>query len=279
MDLAITTLVENSRGDNKHLQAEHGLSFHVVAGETSFLFDTGASSLFLDNAKSLGIPVEATTNVVISHGHYDHSSGYPAWLDLVDPTETHLFVKPGFFDPKFCQNLVGLRTNGNPFTREDIQGRGVTIHELQDNVTELFPGVHSISGFPRSCPFEPTDPRYLVSHNGSLTGDDFSDEQALVLESKEGLVVLLGCSHPGVINIIDKVKATFSEPIHAIIGGTHLVVANESRIKQTAERLVDEKIPKVMFSHCSGSPEHLGSLISQLGDTFCMNNTGTAVTF
>lgn len=281
MNLTVTTLVENSLGENTELNTEHGLSFYIVTDTMRCLFDTGATGLFLKNAHTLGVPTDQVTHLFMSHGHYDHSGGYLPWLSQRGDTPTELFVKPGFFHKKYSKNFLGgLRYNGNAFTRADILNRGVTIHEIEETVSEVFPGIYSVSGFSRECDFEPINPKFVVEKkDGTFGVDDFSDEQVLVLKSDQGLVVLIGCAHPGVVNILETVRAHFDEPIHTVIGGTHLVEADETRIEKTTDYLLKAKIPRVMFCHCSGSPEHLHTLIARLGETYQTNPTGTTVRF
>lgn len=277
--VSITTLVEDSPGENTQLQPEHGLSFYVEAGDAKFLFDTGSSDLFLKNGKELGVAEEGMRTVFISHGHYDHSGGYEALLNVTGGEGTDLFVRPGFFDRKYGIKNGELRFNGNAFSMSQLHEAGVTVHQTKEDVAEVFPGVYSVTGFKRDCPFENTNPNYVVERNGIREIDDYSDEQILVIKSVKGLVVLLGCSHPGVVNILKKVNTVFKEPIHAVIGGTHLVEADEQRIENTTAWLLKENIPNIMFCHCSGGTEHLKGLISQLGEAFQPVHTGSVVSF
>jgi len=279
MKVSITTLVENLPGENSKLNAEHGLSFFIEAGDASFIFDTGASKMCLRNAKLLGIPPEGMRTVLISHGHHDHSGGYKALLGHTRDKGPQLYVKKGFFDPKYGIKNNGPSFLGNAFSKEDLIQAGVLVHEIIENVVEIFPGVYSVSGFKRECPFEKANPRFVVEREGSCEIDDFSDEQILVIKSAKGLVVVLGCSHPGVVNILAKVTNVFHEPIHAVIGGTHLIEADTKRIEYTTDYLLKEKIPNIMFCHCSGGPDHLEGLISRLGNAYRRVKTGTVISF
>ncbi|WP_300668133.1 MBL fold metallo-hydrolase [Desulfoluna sp.] len=279
MKVSITTLVEDSLGENRQLNAEHGLSFYIEAGEESFLFDTGSTNLFLKNAETLGLHPETFKSVIISHGHYDHSGGYTAFLECTGGQETHLFVRPGFFDGKYGFKAGGMAFLGNPFSKGEIEQAGVVIHEIEEEVSEIRPGVYSVTGFERNTPLETVNPRFVVDRNGERQVDTFSDEQILVMKTTQGLVVVLGCSHPGMINILEKVKTVFKEPIHAVIGGTHRVEADAKRIQVTTDYLLKEKIPHVMICHCSGTPDHLKELISQLGDAYRPIHTGSVVSF
>ncbi len=108
MKVEITTLVDNTAGEHHRLIPEHGLSFHVRAGDATILFDTGASSKFIHNAERLSLDLKAIDQVLISHGHYDHSGGYRDFVDQGVNKDARLLVKPGFF--KIAQGH-GLKFN------------------------------------------------------------------------------------------------------------------------------------------------------------------------
>lgn len=275
MKVEITTLVENSSGEHLQLESEHGLSFHVKAGESTILFDTGASSRFIHNAGRLSLDLAFVEQVLISHGHYDHSGGYKSFVDQGFSRDAKLLVKPGFFNKKY-----GVKSNhseylGNGFTQEELVGAGVSIEIIHDPVKELAPGVFSVAGFDRTCPMEQLNHRFRVERDGVEVLDDFSDEQVMVVKSEKGLIVVLGCSHPGLINILTTIKNRFKEKIHAVVGGTHLAEANQERLEQTMDFLLEQEIPVIGISHCSGGAEHLSYMESRLGNRFFHNSTGT----
>lgn len=279
MKVSVTTLIENTLGEHLQLHAEHGLSFYVEAGERKFIFDTGSSNLFLKNAELLGIDLKVVDSVFISHGHYDHSGGYNDFRAFRGAEGSELFVRPGFFDKKYGIKNNSVQFLGNAFTREEIEAEGVKVNVLTDNVVEVFPNVFSISGFERNCEIEKVNPRFMIERGEEREIDDFSDEQSIVIRSLKGLVVLVGCSHPGIINILETVKKNFDEKIYAVIGGTHLVEADDARLEYTTEYIINEGIPMVGFSHCSGGDEHLVRMIERLGSRFFHNRTGTMTEF
>jgi len=275
MKIDITTLVENSSGEHLQLASEHGLSFYVRAGETSVLFDTGASGHFMENAALLGLDLGAVSKVLISHGHYDHSGGYRSFMDKEISGKSRLVVKPGFFDRKYGVKANSAEFLGNSFTESMVAARGIGIEVVDEDVREVASGVYSVSGFERTCPMEKLNPRFQVERGGELVQDDFCDEQAMVVRSPKGLIVILGCSHPGLINILDSVKKWFNEKIHAVLGGTHLVEAGQDRLEKTMAYLIAQDIPVIGISHCSGGPEHRRYMESRLQGRFFHNSTGT----
>ena len=273
MKLEITTLVENTGGEHHQLLPEHGLSFYIREGEHCLLFDTGASDRFIVNADLLSLDLAAVEKVLISHGHYDHSGGLRAFVERENGAT--LVVKPGFFNKKYGVTALCSEYLGNGFTREELVGAGVTIECIHEDVREIVPGVFSVSGFNRTCAMEVLNPRFRVKKNGSEILDDFSDEQVVVIQSSKGLVVILGCSHPGLINILTTIKERFKERIYAVVGGTHLVEADEDRLEKTMDYLLIQDIPVIGISHCSGGTGHLNYIESRLKDRFFHNSTGT----
>lgn len=275
MKLEINTLIENSCGEHLKLICEHGLSFFIQAGDTTLLFDTGASSEFIKNAELMSLDLTKINKVVISHGHYDHSGGYPALLDKIKTSNPSLVVKPGFFDKKYGANLLSSEYLGNGFTKKDITDKGIDIETINEDIKEIAPNVFSVSGFVRNCPLEKNDPRFRVVRNGKEVIDDFRDEHSLVIKSDKGLVVILGCSHPGLINMLSTIKTHFKEKIYSIIGGTHLVAADQERLEKTMDYILDIDVPVVGISHCSGGTDHIEYIKSRLKHRFFHNNTGT----
>ncbi|MCP4118021.1 MAG: MBL fold metallo-hydrolase [Desulfobacteraceae bacterium] len=275
MKVEITTLVENTLGEHHQLRSEHGLSFLVKAGNATILFDTGASSRFIHNAELLAMDLKAVDQVLISHGHYDHSGGYKAFVDQAFNRDARLVVKPGFFNKKYGVNGNHSEFLGNGFTREELVAAGVSIEIVHDHVKEVAPGVFSVSGFERTCPMEQLNPRFRIERDGAEVIDEFCDEQVMVVKSEKGLVVVLGCSHPGLINILNSIKGRFEEDIHGVIGGTHLVEANQERLEKTMDFLLDQDIPVIGISHCSGGADRLDYIKSRLGSRFFHNSTGT----
>ena len=223
MPLTVTTLVENSPGEHKALASEHGLCFHVDTGSATLLFDTGQSRAILDNAAKLRIDLSGLEHVVLSHNHYDHSGGLRTVAGAA--TGFTLTVGRGFFTPKYAERGAALEYLGSDFDEAFLKARGIRWSSLGEPVRRIAPGVHVLTDFPRTHPDEVVNPRFKVLADGRVQPDRFDDEILVALDSPRGLVVLLGCSHPGVKNMLDAVRQRLGRPIHAVLGGTHLVEA------------------------------------------------------
>jgi 7,8-dihydropterin-6-yl-methyl-4-(beta-D-ribofuranosyl)aminobenzene 5'-phosphate synthase len=126
--------------------------------------------------------------------------------------------------------------------------------------------------------FEALDRNLYVKGNGSWRNDDLLDDRALIIKTDEGLVIILGCAHRGVINTVRHAQEiTGMKSIHTVIGGTHLLNASEERVLRTGIALQELGVQRVGVSHCTGLPSAM--LISQqLGEAFFFNNTGTSIT-
>lgn len=276
----ITTLIENHPNVSNTLESEHGISFLIKYGDTTVLFDTGQSEKFLANARELNEDLRAIDHVVISHGHYDHTNGLPFLADTVTADFT-LHVHQDFFDPKYATDgktdAESVSYKGCSWTREWAEKTVTGLDLITGNGRELVPGLHIVTNFDHPHPLEVKNPRFVVRRPGSekLEVDDFRDEIAVVLETDNGLIVLVGCSHPGIMNILDTVSARFTAPVYAVLGGTHLVEAQGERLKEALGYLSNGNIGKLGLSHCTG--DEAMDALEKSSSVFYRNVTGVGL--
>jgi 7,8-dihydropterin-6-yl-methyl-4-(beta-D-ribofuranosyl)aminobenzene 5'-phosphate synthase len=252
MAIEITTLVENNQGEHTALIIEHGLSFLIETEKTSVLFDTGRSEALLANAKKLGKNLDGVEHVVLSHGHYDHSGGFSSFVQSRSDRCFDLITGEGFFDKKYARFNASYQYLGNDFDQQYLLRRGIA-HQTVKTVKEVADGVFVVGGFKRIHTEETIHSRFVLPDGDQWKADLFEDEVLMVVESNKGLIVIVGCSHPGILNMIDHVKETFKKPIYALLGGTHLVEADALRIDQTLSAFKEEGIAVLGINHCSGS--------------------------
>ncbi len=249
----LTVLMENN--SSKGLLTEHGLSFFIEQDGNQILFDTGQSDLFLKNAETLGISFDTLDTVILSHGHHDHANGIPTLLDR--DLKPSCYRGKGFFTPKFVKDGDVPRYNGANFTLEELQQAGWAVHEVSSSpypLGNVDPKMWLVTDFPRLDPYEKIPRRFVQEGSeGDLIPDLFTDEIMLVIESKKGLILFVGCSHPGIVNMVEQVKSLFKQPIFALIGGTHLVHADEKRIDHVVSYLKGHEISLVGIAHCTGN--------------------------
>lgn len=246
----ITTLIENSPGEHHGLLSEHGISFHIRKDGHSLLFDAGQSEALIHNAAKLRVGLSATDFVVLSHGHYDHSGGFRRLCDYASDFE--LRIGNGFFVDKYAVRGAAYDFLGNDFDEDFLSDRGIRYSFAAEATEEIVPGVFILSNFPRRHDDEVVNPRFLLRRNNAFEPDRFDDEILLAVDTPRGLVVLLGCSHPGMKNMLDAVTARLRRPILAVLGGTHLVESKGEGLERSLAYLNDGDIKIVGVSHCTG---------------------------
>ena len=247
----ITVLVDDVASRSPELGSEHGLSFLVERGGAAGLFDTGQSDLVVRNARALGIDLVRLSWIVLSHGHYDHTGGLPAVL--AEAKDVRLYAHPEAFAAKFVRGPGGAaRPAGSPLGRADAEALGarILLHTGPAVVAEEITATGAIS---RHTDFEDVSTRFLTEQHGSLAHDTMLDDQALVLSTPEGLVILLGCAHSGVVNTLAHVwQVMGARPIRAVVGGMHLGNASPERIDRTIAALKEYNVASVGLAHCTG---------------------------
>lgn len=250
--ITVTILVENSvhaRG----LRAEHGLSFHLQIGSRSLLFDTGQSNLLLHNAPKLRIHLADTEAIILSHGHNDHTGG----LDAARATapKARLFLHPAALSSKFVANSDGTtRPIGmDPASAETLR-KAATGVVWTAKPTEVLEAIFVTGEIPRQNAFEDTGGRFFLDA-ACARPDPLLDDQALFFDTTEGLVVLLGCAHSGVVNTLQHVRdLAGGRPIHTVLGGMHLHAASPERMEKTIAAFRRLGLPHLAPAHCTGLP-------------------------
>lgn len=272
----ITTLIENNI-DEKHLcSPEHGLSILIQCYGKKLLFDTGQSGKFIENASVLGKDLEDIDYVILSHGHYDHSGGYTRFLkEIKNPPE--LIVGEGFFEKKYkTDDEKKEKFIGNNFDEDFLKEKGIKYTKIKDNKYELFNDIYIFKGFENSNPYEEPNKKFYLKEKKSIKTDDFMDEIAVGIMTSKGMIVILGCSHPGVINILENIKERANINICGIIGGTHLVDCDKERLEFTVKKIKQLDPQFIAVSHCTGDVA-VECLKKEFGEKFIYNNTGNII--
>ena len=244
--LTITQLVENT-AVGPGLLGEHGNSFFIEADGYNVLFDTGQGLTLRHNVGQLDVPIKSIESIVLSHGHYDHMGGLAEALDMTGPVD--LYLHPDALGSKF--NRDG-RNIGAPVT--DV----TRLHSLTRQIiyttkpTEITTGIHITGEIPRVHKIEETGGPFYTDQ-ALCQHDSLLDDQALYIETFQGVVVLLGCGHSGVINTLEYVQMlSGGKPIRAVIGGMHLLNASPERLAFTGDALQQFSIHYLAANHCTG---------------------------
>lgn len=273
MDCQLTVLCENSVAVPHGLIGEHGWAVHIAAGTHRILLDTGQGLGLVNNSRVLGVDLAQLDGIVISHGHYDHTSGLADALLMGGKTDVYLhpdgFVDRYWFKDGQCRE-IGIRHKQGYLESLGAQFRPVT------GFTEIFPQIYLTGEVPRVTDFEPPDATMKIrSTNGEWAQDELRDDLSLVVATDKGLVVVLGCAHAGLINILTHVTAHLPEqPIAMVIGGTHLGFADATQFSATVAALHHFGVQRLGASHCTGLA-NCARLQQVFGDQFFFAAAGT----
>jgi 7,8-dihydropterin-6-yl-methyl-4-(beta-D-ribofuranosyl)aminobenzene 5'-phosphate synthase len=273
----ITTLVENAVAQSgQALLAEHGLSFYIEAGDRKILFDTGQNLAISNNARVLGIDLSQVDTVVLSHGHYDHSGGLQSIIE--SNTKFALYGHPDVFSPKVKKTNGNYKYIGIPIDKNDIVSRGISVQLSRDPV-EIFPGLMTSGEIALGNDFEGGEPMFFLKSDEKIVADTLADDQALILDTAQGLVVLLGCSHRGVINTLTHVtQLKGNAKIHAILGGLHLGKASDAKLAKITDHLRRFDLDMIGVGHCTGPRAYL-ALANEFEDRVFLNTVGKTIRF
>jgi 7,8-dihydropterin-6-yl-methyl-4-(beta-D-ribofuranosyl)aminobenzene 5'-phosphate synthase len=277
MKFKITTLSENHVAQSgKRLIGEHGLSFYIATEHLSILFDTGQDLAISNNAAALGIHLNQIDTVVFSHGHYDHTSGLNSLLACNHTFS--LYAHPAAFEHKFKGENHAYKYIGIPIEKKEIENRGIPL-KLAAGAEEIAPGIITTGEIPLQNDFEQVESGFFIRSGNHFEADTLPDDQALVLDTEKGLVVLLGCSHRGVVNTLNRVvDLTGKKKIHAILGGLHLGKASEERLERIAAQLQGFGLEKLGVGHCTGYRAIL-ALAREFKDRLFINMVGNVMEF
>lgn len=277
----IVTVLDDYAGYETSFLAQHGIAILIEAcsGGTCkrILMDAGQSALpILHNLKLLDIDPGSIDAVVLSHCHYDHTEGLVDTLKAIGrkdiPVIAHTDIfRPNYIFKPFIRNIGVMKDNG----REAIEDAGGLI-VLVDEPFEIMPGVITTGVVPRKRDFEKQGIGTYNLEDGHIMPDEILDDLSLAVKVKEkGLAVISGCSHAGIVNIIDWSKELSGETcVDVVIGGFHLIEASAERIKKTAQVLKSLDVGRVITGHCTGLAA-LSEFSKVLGDRFEQLHVGT----
>ncbi|MBN2472797.1 MAG: MBL fold metallo-hydrolase [Anaerolineae bacterium] len=249
----VTCVVENTAPEESGLRSEHGVAFWVETGDGQVLFDTGQSGdALLHNAAALGIDLAAADALVFSHAHYDHTGGVQAFMALAREG-LPLYANATLFRARFSERAAGLASIGFPLENApDVLAAHFDLR-LSDAPQEVLRGVWTTGAIMARPYFEGRSAGHQARVDDRLVPDPYADDLSLVLETDEGLVVVCGCCHAGLLNTLAHVRGHFARPVRAVLGGTHLTSATEADLAQAAAVLRDEYgAPALYPNHCTG---------------------------
>jgi 7,8-dihydropterin-6-yl-methyl-4-(beta-D-ribofuranosyl)aminobenzene 5'-phosphate synthase len=253
--LKITVLVTNLAGDPHEGGGEWGYSALVEVDGHKIVYDTGATpNVALANARLLKVNLSDVDEVILSHNHWDHVGGLMSLrneLKTGNPKAlSRAHVGARIFEPRL--NDAGDDQNGLRAIRaEYIAGGGEFL--VHDKPTEIYPGVWFTGPVPRNNPEKNWTPGLSLKTSGGLVEDNVPEDSALIFDTAEGIVILTGCAHAGIVNITQYARALLgNKPIVAIVGGLHLFAASDQTVDWTATTLKSYDVANLLAGHCSG---------------------------
>lgn len=269
--IKITVLCENSVGTTNGLTGEWGLAMLVEVAGKRILFDTGENGRLLNNAAALGIDLHSADVLVMSHGHYDHAGGMRDFLRYRG--RIPVYAHPDFFTVRYS-SLPRERYIGVPYREEELVSLGADFVFSRGPV-ELAPGVWFSGEVPRITDFEKGDSRLFYLQNGDKVNDPIADDISLFCITPAGLLIILGCAHAGLVNIVECARQVSEvNKIYGIIGGTHLGAVSAEQQEATINYLRKQNLQFLAVNHCTGMST-IAQLAAAFGASFHFAPAGT----
>ena len=277
MDIKVTVLCENTVFGKIGLIAEHGWSVFIETSQGNFLFDTGQGLTLLNNARILKKDLAGVEGIILSHNHGDHTGGLREALQVTGPTK--VYAHPQLFTQSFNTRNNTTRYNGIPFNQTALESLGAKFL-LNKDFSEIAEGIYLTGEVPRETDFEVGDlDQVLLSVTGESIKDTILSDQSLIISTEDGLFVILGCAHAGIINTLNHaINKTGESRIHTIIGGTHLGMVSDNQREKTIQALKQFNIAQLGVSHCIGFKVS-AQLANEFQEKFILCNVGTVVEY
>lgn len=275
MELKITILSENSVVEPIGIIGEHGFSAFVETEDCTFLFDSGQGYSILNNSLALEKDLTEIEFMFLSHGHYDHAMGIPQILKIKSPLD--IYAHPNVFKERYHVEEGESRFIGIPYRKSYLESLGAKF-KFRKEFEKIAEEIYTSGEIPRKTSFEKIDPKLkTIDRDGKFVQDKLEDDISLAIETSKGLVVISGCAHSGIVNVLTHfLKKTDNDRIYAVIGGTHLGSASDKQVEKTLEFIEKHNIQKIGVSHCTGLANS-AKLYNRLGDRFLFASAGETI--
>ncbi len=257
MSIRITNVYNNNSIGGKGLKGGHGQAFYIETEDVKLLFDAGwKGEHVINNMKILDIDVNKIDTLVLSHGHYDHTGGIRALLKERGKKILSVICHPDALETKkavILKLILTFRVNiGFPkLNKREKERLNFNFTHSDYNITSAICSTGEIT----ERPFKTgTSNRLQHKQNKNWEKDPLRDDLSLIIETKNGLVVVCGCCHSGLLNTLKKVsEISGGKKLIAILGGTHMRNFKDEDLKEVGN-VLEEKygLPDLYFNHCSG---------------------------
>jgi len=284
--LKIYTLAEDYAGYNSLFLSQHGISFLIEAEfngiKRRLLFDTASyAEPILFNMKLLNINPKSIDMIILSHNHFDHTGGLLGIIKEINK-EIPIFSHPDIFKVSFAvEPEFMLAGTLNKTLKEEIERLGGRWILSKDSI-RLMPGVFTLGEIKEDekVDFEkkPTIGLYKLE-NGKVVSDNVEDELGLAINTEKGLVVVSGCAHPGIVSMVKKaINISGVNEVYAVIGGFHLIEADDERIISTIKALKRLGVKNIYTGHCTGFNAEI-MFMEEFGEDFDKLHAGKVIRF
>ena len=246
----ITCIVDNTVQRSSLFWGEHGLAFWIETDQGCALFDTGQSGDVLShNLETLGLHLQDLNALALSHAHYDHTGGLGAVLS--QNPGLPIYANADFLSLRYSLRSGEYESIGMSIPPEELTQQA-DLH-LSDSPIEVLPGLWTTGEIRERLEPEGYSPHHFIHADGEWKPDPYRDDMSLVMDTQEGLVLICGCCHAGLLNTLAHVQRTFQRPIVAVLGGTHLVTADEAFLERVVSVLrEDYDLLYFYLNHCTG---------------------------
>ena len=269
VDNSIMELIPNGRfltrlsKPNNSFICEHGFSALIESGGKKILVDAGATGIAVShNLRLLGITPEEIDMIVLSHGHNDHTGGLSQF-------SAKIIAHPDSYFKRHLVTPAGMKFDLSCPYPEMTAGRT----EFHSEPFQLAPGIWTTGEVKRRHPWETLNV-FEINRDGKFEPDEVMDDVGIVVNSEKGLVIIGGCSHAGIINIIEQaIEISGIEEVYCVIGGFHLIGPGEAKISRTIDEFKRLKVRKIIPIHCTGF-EGIKQISDVMPDEFEYGTTG-----
>lgn len=268
---AQVTVLYDAFGKASEMKKDWGFSAFIEYGGKRILFDTGNNAdTFAHNVKVKDVDLKQLDFVVMSHRHGDHTSGL-SHLVKVNP-------KVPIYTPKENFGVFGAALPGTFYKRAETLPTDMRYYGGNPPKTMTFGAAWPEGNFKWVTKTQEVAPGFhLILLNGLWGVDLEVKELSLAIDTPDGIVLIVGCSHPTLLKIVETAKSLINKPIHLVFGGTHLLPAKPDDIKQIAADLMSKwNIAYLAPVHCTGEPA-FKALKEAFGDRYIYAGLGTTV--